>query len=148
MESERRLMYVAMTRARHQLYLLAPPVTEADAKKNANSEMQPQPSLFIQEMHLPLCRLIAGALEERPKEIRSEVPVTRQALHYIEACGYNPEVSAPPAPLRKPELGEGIRHRKLGHGRVVRWEDERVEILFSDRQTRRFDWERLSPHLM
>lgn len=148
MESERRLMYVAMTRARHRLYLLAPAAPEAGATGHTGTEMQAKPSLFIEEMQLPLCRLIAGALEERPQEIRSEVPVTRQALHYMEACDYNPEVVAPRAPLRKPELGEGIRHRKLGHGRVVKWEDDRLEILFSDRQTRRFDWEKLSPHLM
>lgn len=144
MESERRLMYVAMTRARHRLYLLAPPVPSAEKK----SEVEQQPSLFIDEMQLPLCQLIATALRERPEEINSSVPITRQALHYLEACDYNPEISGPRAPVRRPALGEGIRHRKLGHGRVVKWEDDRVEVLFSDRQARRFDWEKLEQFLV
>jgi len=143
MESERRLMYVAMTRARHRLYLLVP---QAPPKGQQAAEQQPSP--FIDEMQLPLCRLIAGALRERPAEINSSVPITRQALHYLEACGYNPEISGPRAPLRRPALGEGVRHRKLGHGRVVKWEGDRVEILFSDRRTRRFDWEKLRQFLM
>ncbi|WP_250464057.1 ATP-dependent helicase [Microbulbifer litoralis] len=141
MESERRLMYVAMTRARRQLTLLAP---AADSK----AVDEQQPSLFLEEMQLPLCRLMADALRERPDRVQSDVPVTRQALHYLEACGYNPDIEGPRAPMRRPAVGDGIRHRKLGHGRVIKWEDERLEILFSDKQTRRFDWEKLQQHLM
>ncbi|SHG06381.1 DNA helicase-2 / ATP-dependent DNA helicase PcrA [Microbulbifer donghaiensis] len=141
LESERRLMYVAMTRARHKLYLLAPP-----ALREAGAEQQP--SLFIDEMQLPLCKLFADALQQRPANISSSVPISRQALRYLEACDYNPEISGPRMPMRKPALGEGIRHRKLGYGRVIKWEDERLEILFSDRKTRRFDWEKLAQHLM
>ncbi|MCW8127940.1 ATP-dependent helicase [Microbulbifer halophilus] len=142
-ESERRLMYVAMTRARHHLTLLSP---EPAADGKAVDEQQP--SLFLEEMHLPLCRLMASALRERPDRLESPVPVTRQALHYLEACDYTPEIEGPRAPQRRPAVGEGIRHRKLGHGRVIKWEDERLEILFSDRQTRRFDWEKLQQHLL
>ncbi|WP_323843954.1 ATP-dependent helicase [Microbulbifer magnicolonia] len=144
MESERRLMYVAMTRARQNLYLLAP----LPPAKEQGAGAEQQPSLFIDEMQLPLSRLIADSLRERPAEINSTVPVSRQVLHYLEACGYNPEITGPRAAVRKPALGEGIRHRKLGYGRVIKWEDERLEILFSDRQTRRFDWEKLAQHLM
>ena len=143
-ESERRLMYVAMTRAREKLYLLAP---EASDKKQP-TEAELQPSLFIGEMQLPLCRLIDDALRERPAQIESSAPITRLVLRYLEAVDYNPEISGPRAPMRKPALGEGIRHRKLGYGRVVKWEDERLEVLFGDRQTRRFDWEKLSQYLM
>lgn len=143
MESERRLMYVAMTRARHRLTLLAPGAA-ADSKTGDEQ----QPSLFLEEMQLPLCRLMADALHERPDKLTSDVPVTRQALHYLEACNYHPDIEGPRAPMRRPAIGEGIRHRKLGYGRVIKWEDERLEILFSDRQTRRFDWEKLAQHLM
>lgn len=142
MESERRLMYVAMTRARRRLYLLAPPA------QGQKAQSEQQPSLFIDEMRLPLCKLLCKALRERPAEIHSQAPVTRQALHYLEACNYNPEISGPREPRRKPALGEGIRHRKLGYGRVVKWEDQKLEILFSDRQVRRFDWDKLVPCLM
>ncbi|MFI2810234.1 MULTISPECIES: ATP-dependent helicase [Microbulbifer] len=156
LESERRLLYVAMTRARRQLYLLAPePVIEQrDGKKAATGpgtgteNDEQQPSLMIEEMQLPLSLLVAGGLRLRPPALESPVPVSRMALRYMEAMDYNPDIEAPPAAVRRPQAGEGIRHRKLGHGRVVRWEDDRVEILFSDSQSRRFDWERLAPFLM
>ena len=152
-ESERRLMYVAMTRARQQLYLLTPPAsvtsTNGALQKPATPPSQDQkPSLFIEEMQLPLSTLLAEKLQERPSAITTEVPVTRLALRYLEACDYNPDLSAPRAAQRRPQLGEGIRHQKLGYGRVVKWEEERVEILFSDRQTRRFDWHKLQQFLM
>ncbi|GAA5445237.1 ATP-dependent DNA helicase PcrA [Microbulbifer sp. NBRC 101763] len=143
LESERRLMYVAITRAKSKLFLLAP--TEAANKKDPEAS---QPSLFISEMQLPLSKLMADSLRQRPEQIDTDIPVSRQALHYLEACDYNPNISAPRAPIRKPEPGEGLRHRKLGHGRVLKWEDQRIEILFSDGKPRRFDWETLAQYLM
>ena len=151
-ESERRLMYVAMTRARHQLFLLAPAKGETkwETKWETRGERDTEQtqSLFIDEMHLPLSKLMSEHLQSRPAQLQSPHPITRQALRYLEACDYNPEISGPRAAMRKPALGEGIRHRKLGHGRVIKWEDERLEILFSDRKTRRFDWQALSQHLL
>jgi len=149
-ESERRLMYVAMTRARRQLYLLTPQSNSVPAQPAATdpTSQEQRPSLFIEEMQLPLSTLLAETLRERPEKITTQIPVTRLAIRYLDACNYNPDVEAPRAALRRPQLGEGIRHQKLGYGRVVKWEDDRVEILFSDRQTRRFDWARLSPFLL
>ncbi|WP_299593316.1 ATP-dependent helicase [uncultured Microbulbifer sp.] len=146
-ESERRLMYVAMTRARKQLYLLTPPV-ETDKPSVNSMDSDQKPSLFLDEMHLPLSNLLGETLQTRPQNIKTQVPVTRLALRYLEACDYNPEINAPRAALRKPELGEGIQHEKLGYGRVTRWEDSKVEILFSDRKTRRFEWEKLAQFLV
>ncbi|WGL17354.1 ATP-dependent helicase [Microbulbifer bruguierae] len=149
-ESERRLMYVAMTRAKKQLFLLTPPVA-ADKTGNPNAsaaEPEQKPSLFIDEMHLPLSNLLGEALGERPENITTQVPVTRLALRYLEACDYNPDINAPRATQRKPQTGESVRHQKLGYGRVIKWEDSRVEILFSDRKTRRFDWDKLAQFLM
>ncbi|MCK7597433.1 ATP-dependent helicase [Microbulbifer sp. CAU 1566] len=149
-ESERRLMYVAMTRARKQLFLLTPEVaSDSAAPKNSGPQDADQkPSLFIDEMHLPLCRLLGETLQQRPDNITTGVPITRLALRYLEACDYNPDINAPRAAQKKPQLGESIRHQKLGYGRVIKWEDSRVEILFSDRQTRRFDWDKLAQFLL
>ncbi|SDK25925.1 ATP-dependent helicase [Microbulbifer yueqingensis] len=148
-ESERRLLYVAMTRARRRLFLVAPGTApgEAGSGTAAASDDQ-QPSLFMDEMQLPLSRLVAESLRERPRTLHSPVPVSRLALRYMEAVDYNPDIEAPPAEARRPQTGEGIRHRKLGHGRVIGWDGDRVEILFSDRQSRRFDWERLASFLV
>ena len=149
-ESERRLMYVAMTRARRQLYLITPQANTTGAQQRPAEPLaqDQKPSLFIEEMQLPLSTLLAEKLQEKAPSITTQVPVTRLALRYMEACNYHPDLSAPRATQRRPQLGEGIRHQKLGYGRVVKWEDERVEILFSDRQTRRFDWNKLSQFLM
>ncbi len=148
-ESERRLMYVAMTRARKHLFLLTPPPpTESNNKAPGHpAETEQKPSLFLDEMHLPLSDLLASALQERPENIDTKVPITRLALRYLAACDYNPDINAPQATVKKPAVGDGIQHQKLGYGRVIKWEDARVEILFSDRQTRRFDWDKLSQHL-
>ncbi|MBY6189108.1 ATP-dependent helicase [Microbulbifer agarilyticus] len=147
-ESERRLMYVAMTRARKNLFLLVPPA-ENSGKRPAGSpaDSEQKPSVFLDEMHLPLCDILGSALRQRPENIRSQVPVTRLGLRYLATCEYNPEINAPRATVKKPAVGEGIKHQKLGYGRITKWEDSRVEILFSDRQTRRFDWDKLSQHL-
>ncbi|WP_299588900.1 ATP-dependent helicase [uncultured Microbulbifer sp.] len=143
MESERRLMYVAMTRAKSRLFLLAP--TEAAKLKDPDAA---QPSLFIQEMQLPLSKLMTQCLRERPEHIHTDIPVSRQALRYLEACDYTPELTAPAAPVRKPALGEGLHHNKLGQGRVLKWEDQRIEVLFSDGKARRFDWDTLARYLV
>ncbi|HEY8569730.1 ATP-dependent helicase [Microbulbifer sp.] len=148
-ESERRLMYVAMTRAKKQLYLLTPEVT-ADSGQQKTTSVDPdqKPSLFLDEMHLSLSNLLGDVLRERPDNITTQIPITRLALRYLAACDYNPDINAPRAAQRKPQLGESVRHQKLGYGRVIKWEDSRVEILFSDRQTRRFEWEKLAQFLM
>ncbi|MBB5210664.1 ATP-dependent helicase [Microbulbifer hydrolyticus] len=146
-ESERRLMYVAMTRAKKQLYLLTPP-TESTQQDTSSPDLEQKPSLFLDEMHLPLSNLLGETLRERPHNITTQVPITRLALRYLAACEYNPDINAPRAALRKPQLGESVRHQKLGYGRVTKWEDSKVEILFSDRRTRRFDWEKLTQFLM
>ncbi|AOS97687.1 DNA helicase II [Microbulbifer aggregans] len=144
LESERRLLYVAMTRARRELVLLTP----SPPQKSGGDDDAQRPSLFIEEMQLPLCRSLAAALEEQPETLHSDAPMSRLGLRYLEKLGYSPEIDAPAAPLRRPDCGEGIRHRKLGYGRVVKWEGERLVVLFSDRVTRRFDWERLQPFLL
>jgi len=152
-ESERRLMYVAMTRARKDLFMLTPELNSGGATGQkgslvANAQDEQKPSLFLDEMHLALSQLLGETLRERPQDITTRVPVTRLALRYLAACDYNPDINAPRAVQRRPTLGESVRHQKLGYGRVVKWEDERVEILFSDRKSRRFEWEKLSQFLM
>ncbi|TLM78704.1 ATP-dependent helicase [Microbulbifer harenosus] len=148
-ESERRLMYVAITRARRQLYLLTPEPGAVNGQlKTTGSDQDQKPSLFLDEMHLSLSNLLGDTLRERPDNITTQVPITRLALRYLAACEYNPDINAPPAAQRKPQLGESVHHQKLGYGRVIKWEDSRVEILFSDRQKRRFEWEKLARFLM
>jgi DNA helicase-2/ATP-dependent DNA helicase PcrA len=152
MESERRLLYVAITRARERLYLLTPHgqnESNSEIKNEGKTgEMLQQPSLFIEEMQLPLSQHMAEAIQDREPNVQTTIPLTRLTLRYLEACDYHPEINAPRATVRKPQLGDGIRHRKLGSGRVIKWEGDRLEVLFSDRQTRRFDWLKLAEFLL
>jgi DNA helicase-2/ATP-dependent DNA helicase PcrA len=74
-ESERRLFYVAMTRAKEDLYLIAPP-TWNSAKENKKTQAEQQqtkdwPSKFLREADFELC-LQAGEMIESG-EVLSEI---------------------------------------------------------------------------
>lgn len=87
-ESERRLFYVAMTRAKEDLYLIAPPTwnSQQDAKssktqaKKHQEEQQTKdwPSKFLREADFELCQQVGGLIEVG--EILSE-PKDLEAIH-------------------------------------------------------------------
>ena len=67
-ESERRLFYVAMTRAKEDLYLIAPPAWNS---KNENKKTQAEqqqtkdwPSKFLREADFALCNKVGGLIEQ------------------------------------------------------------------------------------
>lgn len=90
-ESERRLFYVAMTRAKEDLYLIAPPVWNSQKEtKNSKKQVDTQqtkdwPSKFLREADFELC-LQAGELIEsgeilsEPKELDAIQPKKSQSL--------------------------------------------------------------------
>ncbi len=77
-ESERRLFYVAMTRAKEDLYLIAPP-TWNSAKENKKTQAEQQqtkdwPSKFLREADFELCQqagelIEVGEVLSEPKEL-------------------------------------------------------------------------------
>ena len=77
-ESERRLFYVAMTRAKEDLYLIAPPTwNSADKNKKTQAEQQQTkdwPSKFLREADFELCQQVGELIEvgevlSEPKEL-------------------------------------------------------------------------------
>lgn len=67
-ESERRLFYVAMTRAKEDLYLIAPPTWNSQ-KENKKTQVEQQqakdwPSKFLREADFALCNQVGDLIEQ------------------------------------------------------------------------------------
>ncbi|WP_252179637.1 ATP-dependent helicase [Endozoicomonas sp. 4G] len=93
LEAERRLLYVAMTRAREKLYLftgngsLQP---KANSWKNNNSQ---QISLFLKEMQVPhvqsICRSLNRVSEDELVDQLKKTGLTKAARRYLQAIKPN-----------------------------------------------------------
>jgi len=86
-ESERRLFYVAMTRAKEDLYLIAPPTwnsqqssksakTQAQKHQEESQQAKNWPSKFLREADFELCQQVgelieAGEILAEPKELEA-----------------------------------------------------------------------------
>jgi DNA helicase-2/ATP-dependent DNA helicase PcrA len=82
-ESERRLFYVAMTRAKEDLYLIAPPVWNNKQEKSQKTQAETQqtkdwPSKFLREADFNLCKQVGELIEQ------GEVLVEPQELEAIQ----------------------------------------------------------------
>ncbi|GGY45760.1 DNA helicase [Bacterioplanes sanyensis] len=139
LESERRLLYVAMTRARHQLHLLAP------AAGNER-EQDKRPSRFQAEMRFQHSRALARAIEQRgtAKLVVHEGPALDWWPRYFDAIGVTPELAidtTPPpqdtviARKARPEpKGTRVKHQSLGAGILVAEDDNYMRIRFEGEQ--------------
>ena len=99
-ESERRLFYVAMTRAKEDLYLIAPP-TWNSAEKNKKTQAEQQqtkdwPSKFLREADFDFCHQVGGLIEQgevlaEPQEIEAVQVKKSQSLieRYSEKIQFN-----------------------------------------------------------
>jgi DNA helicase-2/ATP-dependent DNA helicase PcrA len=82
-ESERRLFYVAMTRAKEDLYLIAPPAWNEKQSNNTKTQAETQqtkdwPSKFLREADFALCQQVGELIEQ------GEVLVEPQELEAIQ----------------------------------------------------------------
>jgi DNA helicase-2/ATP-dependent DNA helicase PcrA len=82
-ESERRLFYVAMTRAKEDLYLIAPPAWNEKKSNNAKTQAETQqtkdwPSKFLREADFVLCQQVGELIEQ------GEVLTEAQELEAIQ----------------------------------------------------------------
>ncbi len=128
-EEERRLMYVALTRARRRLYLLL-----AQSRMLHGQTRYNVPSRFFQEL---------------PETLLSRVNHVRQAQGYAHARQPSPAygnaraaaraVSAAPSALPRDfpwRIGQAVTHAKFGAGVIVNAEgggaDARVQVNFRD----------------
>jgi DNA helicase-2/ATP-dependent DNA helicase PcrA len=100
-ESERRLFYVAMTRAKEDLYLIAPPAWNEKQSNNTKTQAETQqtkdwPSKFLREADFILCQQVGELIEQgevlaEPQELeaiqikKSEILIER----YSESIQFN-----------------------------------------------------------
>ncbi len=124
-EEERRLMYVAVTRARRRLYL-----TFAQSRMLHGQTRYNVASRFLREIPVKLLKRLSPTHErgggstsfDRPRTPSSYAPVQVQQAPKIEAAGM---------PFR---IGQNVRHAKFGGGVIIdaegRGSDARVQVNF------------------
>jgi DNA helicase-2/ATP-dependent DNA helicase PcrA len=117
LEEERRLMYVAVTRARKRLYLSC-----AQSRMLHGQSRYPIRSRFIDEVPAELVRVLAS--QPAPSRITQPAPWLEKAVR-----------SAAPAPGCGFHLGQSVSHAKFGLGVVVSaeggGEEVRLQINFA-----------------
>lgn len=134
-ESERRLLYVGMTRSRDSLHLLT--TTEGET-----SEPEHKPSRFLAEMQLPLCDELGARLHQ---PVSGDIPlksthsaVARQyaALHQVTLAAQQPPGPEPDnSPLWRQRQ---VTHILLGSGDVLGDDERSFEVRFTSGEQRHF----------
>lgn len=115
LEEERRLMYVAVTRARQRLYL-----SHAQSRMLHGQVRYGVPSRFLDEI---------------PEELLKRLNATASPARMAQAVAYQNHVPAPSQKDALPwKIGQSVAHSKFGQGVVVSYEgnssDLRVQINF------------------
>lgn len=136
-ESERRLLYVAMTRAKQALYLLAPPKWNSDKKPKGQKHQQVQdwPSKFLRELAFDCCRQSAEALNLASAEalnprhagaiadpvgdevsVESETPEKSTAImnQYLDRCQLSANIKIIRTIESKADLRTSHDHQRIG----------------------------------
>ena len=148
MEEERRLCYVAMTRAKEKLYMTCASQRMLFGRTNAN-----RPSRFLGEIPPELVeksgRLPRGEREEGERPTRKTAPVRRTF-----DPGFSLGHTTPAAPASGPaqtgqtapaggsfRMGDTVRHKAFGHGLITKVTpmggDALVEIAFDSVGTKK-----------
>ena len=135
LEEERRLMYVAVTRARRRLYL-----TLAQSRMLHGQLRYNIASRFIDEIPRDLVQWLSGREPRRGREFDeaewgSERRPQPAALPVATGAGGGTGPAAtPPAPAWR--IGQSVRHAKFGLGVIIdaegRGSDARVQVNFRD----------------
>lgn len=133
-ESERRLLYVAMTRAKHALHLFAPGHGQAD-----------EVSCFQTELQWNECSKTAALLENPSPNSNADTfssIAQRYAKHYQLDLTLNfKAVGLSTAGDKEVWFVERIRHRILGAGTVVNESGPAFTVRFDDKKERVFSKE-------
>ena len=118
LEEERRLMYVAITRARRRLY-----VTHAQTRMLHGQTRYGIPSRFVNELPADLVQWLS--------------PFRRRAID-VDDAEWNRVTSSPQATPPAPawRIGQSVKHAKFGLGVIIdaegRGNDARVQVNFRD----------------
>jgi DNA helicase-2/ATP-dependent DNA helicase PcrA len=132
MEEERRLMYVAITRAKRRLY-----VTHAQSRMLHGQVRYNIPSRFLDELPRELVhwlspprRRMAATVDVDPAEWGE------RAAAVAPPAGRAPAARSAPEPGHGWRIGQSVRHAKFGLGIIIdaegRGGDSRVQVNFRD----------------
>jgi DNA helicase-2/ATP-dependent DNA helicase PcrA len=153
-ESERRLFYVAMTRAKQQLHLIAP------HKEGSQHEISP----FIQTINVEAILSVRKSVAQGDKQIalpkslldsvsryikQLDWPIKLTALVYKQATGVNlsAQTMGQIKPDNKLKQKERVNHHKFGDGFIHDETDRHWHIQFDDGQLRVLDKKIADPHV-
>ncbi|WP_447637250.1 ATP-dependent helicase [Flavobacterium microcysteis] len=158
LEEERRLFYVALTRAEHQAYL-----TYAQSRYRWGKLMDSEPSRFIEEIkgeyleyltptennyrYKPMIDMdIFGDVDKSklrlskpmngtpPKRYGDEEPTPNHSIRKLKPVGSNPSTSTGAVSDTKLNVGNIVMHERFGKGQVLNIEgagaDKKAEIKF------------------
>lgn len=130
-ESERRLLYVALTRGQHEVHLYTP--AQRDER-----------SAFVAEMEMPLSVALGKALRaiDLPPNGVLELPtgVTPLAQQYVQRTGANLTLTGRTLPSRAAQdRTRRVKHNYFGVGTLLREDTTQIHIRFDDGKTRVFE---------
>lgn len=147
LESERRLLYVGMTRCREQLHLITRPES-----RQPHLDGDQGPSRFVAEFCFPLSRELGLILDtEHPvgqQSIKLTTPLTPVSLRYAERARITLDGAAP---ANIPDTSQPVWHQSrlvhaiFGAGRVTGEDESSFEVRFDNGDTLNFS--KKSAHL-
>ena len=138
-ESERRLLYVAITRARQQLHLIVPPPCQPRPDAASDTIARELPSRFETELNIANCQRLSRAIEQDNRSVTHMGATAPWLPEYCQKTGNDLQIreKQPPvqvatvasAPRAKRSSGKShqsagkatarVRHKTLGEGRVI-----------------------------
>jgi len=126
---ERRLFYVAITRARRQLSLCLPDASVLDAlwQKGETAKSAGQNCRFLAESNLLVCQQLGGYLHGEQGMLPQATEV-RIANAYLRAQNRTERITA------KTLLQQGaqLHHDKFGAGLLMSRNGDKIEVMFTD----------------
>ncbi|MEN9783845.1 MAG: helicase [Pseudomonadota bacterium] len=127
-EEERRLMYVALTRARRRLYLLL-----AQSRMLHGQTRYNVPSRFFRELPEALLQRVNHTRQTSPAYARQGAPSYGSPARSLSGQSTAPTLQARDFPWR---IGQAVTHAKFGAGVIVNAEgagaDARVQVNFKE----------------
>ena len=156
-ESERRLLYVAMTRAKQQLHLIAPALDTKRKQKPADHEVV---SRFQRELNITDSHTLARAVYQKSETVELETPVSWVA-EYLSQQGINLSVTQKPRYVAQnsadfiierkypePENKQRVVHKVLGRGYILSQDGQYLKVRFdNENKLRTFDREKVADFL-
>lgn len=152
-EAERRLFYVAITRAVDEVFIAHPSDPEFQRILETATPTDPDPAIssvscFLWEMDIALARHAGAAIEEKRFEAPGEIERPQIANAYFATFPFSQDwhyVQRPQASIAAnthqgilgAEAGTKVIHAVFGTGTIEKWIDDRVlRVIFDDGDTR------------